>query len=341
MTLPYGDQPRLEQAPADLAAENPAEDSGREESPVESGAVAPGEETDLAPPPQPLVLEEPPLFASFIQPEVRPPARIPHLGHVLLVLPILLMAAFITRILASIALYFHFGGVSTPEAATNNIAYTLVPEGLIYLLTLAGCLISFPPIWHRSLFQGLQWNGITALHLRWQLMGAGFVCFVLAILNLLFIPGPSNTPIEKVFKEPGAAWFLFLFGITFAPFFEELFFRGFLLPALCTAYDWLAERIYHVPRRPMGPDDEPRWSLSAMVIASCVTSAPFALMHAEQTGNSVDAVLLLACVSLVLCAVRLFTRSLASSVFVHSFYNFLLFSMMLLGTEGFKHLDKM
>jgi membrane protease YdiL (CAAX protease family) len=78
-----------------------------------------------------------------------------------------------------------------------------------------------------------------------------------------------------------------------------------------------------------------------MAIASVVTSAPFAMMHAEQTGNSVDAVLLLACVSLVLCAVRLGTRSLASSVLVHAFYNFLIFSMMLLGTEGFKHMDKM
>jgi hypothetical protein len=64
-------------------------------------------------------------------------------------------------------------------------------------------------------------------------------------------------------------------------------------------------------------------------------------MHAEQTGNSVDAVLLLACVSLVLCAVRLIARSLAASVLVHAFYNFLLFSMMLLGTQGFQHFDKM
>ena len=124
------------------------------------------------------------------------------------------------------------------------------------------------------------------------------------------------------------------FGISFAPFFEELFFRGFLLPSLSTAYDWLAERFYHVPRRPLRSDGSPQWSMSAMVIASLVTSAPFALMHAEQTGNSVDAVLLLACVSIVLCAVRLVTRSLAASVLVHSFYNFLIFSMMLLVLKG-------
>jgi membrane protease YdiL (CAAX protease family) len=46
-------------------------------------------------------------------------------------------------------------------------------------------------------------------------------------------------------------------------------------------------------------------------------------------------------VSLVLCGVRLFTRSLASSTLVHACYNFLIFSIMLVGTGGFRHLDKM
>jgi uncharacterized protein len=46
-------------------------------------------------------------------------------------------------------------------------------------------------------------------------------------------------------------------------------------------------------------------------------------------------------VSLVLCTIRLSTRSLASSVLVHASYNFMLFSIMMLGTGGFRHLDKM
>jgi membrane protease YdiL (CAAX protease family) len=46
-------------------------------------------------------------------------------------------------------------------------------------------------------------------------------------------------------------------------------------------------------------------------------------------------------VSLIICWVRLATRSLAASMVVHACYNFLLFSIMLLGTGGFKHLEKM
>lgn len=78
-----------------------------------------------------------------------------------------------------------------------------------------------------------------------------------------------------------------------------------------------------------------------MIVGSVLTSVPFALMHAEQTGYSLGPFLLLVCVSMVLCWVRLGTRSLAASVLVHSTYNFLLFSLMLAGTGGFKHLDKM
>jgi membrane protease YdiL (CAAX protease family) len=78
-----------------------------------------------------------------------------------------------------------------------------------------------------------------------------------------------------------------------------------------------------------------------MVIASIATSLPFALVHAEQQGHALGPFLLLIAVSLVLCAVRLFTRSLACSVVVHACYNFLLFSLMLIGTGGFRHLEKM
>ena len=78
-----------------------------------------------------------------------------------------------------------------------------------------------------------------------------------------------------------------------------------------------------------------------MVFASLVVSAPFALMHAEQVGKAWGPVLLLYCVSLILCVVRLWTRSLAASTLVHSAYNFMLFAMMLWQTGGFRHLDRM
>jgi hypothetical protein len=64
-------------------------------------------------------------------------------------------------------------------------------------------------------------------------------------------------------------------------------------------------------------------------------------MHAPQTGFSVGPFLLLVGVSIVLCGIRLWTRSLAASTLVHASYNFMLFSMMLVGTQGFRHMEKM
>ena len=348
MTLPPGDEPQAVQPPAELAGELPVEDCGKDDAPAESNPSLlsnpslangdPSQTATLTSQPGP---EEPHLFANVFQPEVPPPVRIPHIGHVLLFAAYLGLGLIVSYIFLGVAVHFRLFHVSTLQATVNDIHYALGSELILYLVAFAAAYFTFPLIWHKSFFAGLQWNGSTALRLRWSLIGVGCLCFLLAILNIIFVPGPSNTPIEKIFKQPGAAWLLFLFGITFAPFFEELFFRGFLLPALCTAYDWLAEKFFHSPQHSLGPDGQPHWSFSAMVIASLVTSVPFALMHAEQTGNSVDAVVLLGFVSLALCAVRLITRSLASSVLVHAFYNFLIFSMMLLGTEGFKHLDKM
>jgi hypothetical protein len=283
-----------------------------------------------------------PIFHSFTEPEQPPPpARIPHLGHFLLLLVVLAIGFVGAVVVVLIALHFHVHGVSTLEGTKTDIYYTLGSEGLGYLFTVLGCMAVFPLLWHKSLFAGIQWNGASAIRLRWRLVSAAFVCLLLALLNSVVLPGPAHAPIEDIFREPGAAWLLAIFGVTVAPFFEEMFFRGFLLPALCTAYDWCAEKMYDVPRRPLAENGHPQWSFPAMAIAAVVTSIPFAGMHAAQTGYSIGPFLLLVGVSIVLCGVRLWTRSLASSTLVHASYNFMLFSIMLIGTHGFRHLDKL
>jgi membrane protease YdiL (CAAX protease family) len=309
--------------------ESASVDSTHEETPHQT------ELTDAQPEAQPL------LFQSWSAPVVRPVVRIPNFGHLCLLVLLLLFGVLGAGILLRIGLHLHLFGVSTIQSAMAEIHYTLGTEAALYLFTFVACVLIFPLVWHKSFFAGVQWNGRTALRLRRRLLSAACVCFLLALLNGLLMPGPTNTPIEQIFRSPGAAWLLFAFGVTFAPFFEEMFFRGFVLPSLCTAYDWLAEKTTGAPMRPLDENGHPQWSVSAVVVASIATSIPFAAMHAAQTGYSFGPFLLLVGVSLVLCIVRLSTRSLASSVLVHASYNFLLFAIMLLGTDGFRHLDKM
>jgi hypothetical protein len=284
---------------------------------------------------------EPPLFQSYSQPELHLPARIPHLGHLCLLAAMAAIGLLGASLLTRSALYFHLFGVTTVKQAMDDFRYTLGSQTAFYLITFGASLLFFPLLWGKGLFAGMQWNASSAAAQRWRLIGAAAVCFVLAMVDGILLPGPNDTPIDKVLRSPDAPWLLFAFGVTLAPFFEEIAFRGFLLPALCTAYDWISEQTSGQTPPLLGPNGHPQWSIPAMMVASLLTSVPFALMHAEQTGYSLGPFLLLLCVSLVLCWARLSTRSLAASVLVHACYNFMLFFFMLLGTGGFRQLDKM
>jgi membrane protease YdiL (CAAX protease family) len=284
---------------------------------------------------------EQPLFQSWSQPDIPVAARIPNFGD-LCILGLLVSLALIGTILLTwSALHFHLFGVTTLQQANTDIHYSLGSMIILYLLSFLACLLIFPLMWHKGFFAGLQWNATTALRLRWWLFGAAGICFGLAMIDEILMPGPPNAPIDKLFQTRLAAWLLFAYGVTLAPFFEEMFFRGFLLPALCTAWDWTIEKSTGKPALPLGANGHPQWSIFAMVIASILTSIPFALMHAEQIAHAVGPLVLLFFVSLILCTARLATRSLAASVFIHASYNFFLFSLMLLATGGFQHLDKM
>ncbi len=287
--------------------------------------------------------EDPPLFHQFTS-YVPPKERIPHAGHLAILCLLSLCSLIVAILIARAGVHYHLFHVKTVAQASTEIHYTLGTEGIFYILTLALCILVFPLVWNKPFFVGLQWRGQVALQRLGPLSGAAVVCFILAVIDGVLIPGPKDAPIDEIFRMPGAAWLLFGFGVTFAPFFEELAFRGFLLPALCTGIDWLGEKAGHHPPPPLDENDHPHWSMRAMAISAFLTSIVFALMHAEQTGTTLHSLgpfLLLVCVSLVLCAARLWLRSLAASVVIHACYNFLLFSLMFLGTSGFKHLDKM
>ena len=348
---PADDSVSLAPAPSGISAdEQPIEFTPTAPEPAE---VTPEEPNPPAPeqlfvsyaPPDPSALTpdfEPQLFQSFTQPPVRPPTRIPHLGHLSLLIPIGGVAFACTIAVLFIPMRFHlFGWSLSPQAAATNVQLILATEAILYLFTFALSFVIFPHFWHEKFFAGLQWRGAVALHRFWPLAATALGCAALAALDEVFMPGPSNAPIEKMMRAPGAAWLMFAFGTTIAPFFEEMFFRGFLLPALCTVWDWTAERLAQRPAPPLDPNGHPQWSISAMIAGSVLTSVPFALLHVDQQGHSLGPFLLLIVVSLVLCTVRLKTRSLAASTLVHACYNFIIFALALVGTGGFRHFDKM
>lgn len=278
----------------------------------------------------------------FAPPVLEPPVhRIPNAADAAFFLLLLLFGFLTTMGVVGLSLYFHWFGLRDFSQMQNDTRVALGSQALLYLFALGAAVPFYRMVWGKSLLDGLHWHGATAIRRKYWLFGTALLCNVLAMLGDWFMPFPQHAPIDKMFSTTTDAWLLMGFGVTVAPFFEEMIFRGFLVPAMATAWDWVRERMTGSSPRKLDDEGNPIWSVGAMVFAALTVSAPFALMHAEQVAKAWGPISLLYGVSLVLCIVRLRTRSLAASTLVHSAYNFLLFAAMFVQTDGFRHLDKM
>jgi membrane protease YdiL (CAAX protease family) len=163
-------------------------------------------------------------------------------------------------------------------------------------------------------------NFLAAIHWNWpskpgRYLLAGFVLSVALQGLARLLPIPKNLPIDNFFQTSAEAWVLSIFGITFAPMLEELYFRGFLYPVLSR---WLG-----------------------MIAGVLLTALPFALLHAPQLGFAWGPVLVIFLVGATLTIVRARTDSVASGVLVHFAYNATLLVLMYIATDGFRHLEKL
>jgi membrane protease YdiL (CAAX protease family) len=161
---------------------------------------------------------------------------------------------------------------------------------------------------------------LAAIHWNWpQNAGAylfGGVLLSLALQALAHVlPMPKHLPIDTFFSTPAEAWALTIFGVTLAPLLEELFFRGFLYPVL---------------RRSFG--------VTAAIFA---TAFAFALLHGSQLKFSWGPVLVIFLVGTVLTMVRAYKNSVAAGLIMHIAYNGTISVLMFVGTDGFRHLEKL
>ena len=258
--------------------------------------------------------------------------RIPHFGHLALLLGLLAFSAFLAVVAFALALKGH-------PALRDSAVVQMALEATIYLLTLAASFKVFPLLWKRSFLDGIEFNTL-ALRRNWpRLLATGILLCVLAQIPDRFITEPKHLEIEHLMSTQAGAWAAMLLGVLLAPLCEEIVFRGFLLPALATAYDWLS-----LERTPAGLE---RWHAStahttpARIFAALLSSLAFALLHAPQDHYAWGIIGVLFCVGLALAYVRLKTHSVACSTLVHMTYNGTLFAVMLVVTHGFRHLERL
>ena len=262
-----------------------------------------------------------------------PAKRIPHLGHAVLFFSL----AFLLVNLCALAVFSAFN--IRLELMDRHPGVALTSQALAYALTLATSAWLFPRIWHRSFLHGIQWN-VLAAHRRWYLVVPGGVLLsAVAQAALHFLPSPETTAFDNLLKTQHSAWLLAAFAVLLAPVTEEIAFRGFLLPALATAYDWLAlERTQAGLRKWQNSSMQ---TASALVFAAIFSSVPFALLHADQLSHAWGAVGVLYGVSLVLSFVRIRTHSVACSALMHATYNFSIFAVIFFSSGAFRHLERL
>jgi membrane protease YdiL (CAAX protease family) len=263
-------------------------------------------------------------------------SRIPNLLHFIFFLILTVFALLLSE--AVILALAHGAPV---EETLKNQRLQLVANVSTYLVALAVAFFAMPVFWHRPFLVGLGWNW-RAVKPWFCAVGlaAGFAAQGLTV----FMPHPKDLPVEEIFRNPALIWFLVVFGVIVGPLFEEVMFRGFLLPAIAIAVDWV--RIPRSADQMASLENLIAWrsatgySQAALIAGSVVTSLLFALIHGPQLGFTLPALALLVCVSLGLCWVRIRTGSVAASTFVHGCYNLSVFITLFVSTSGFRHLDK-
>jgi uncharacterized protein len=265
-----------------------------------------------------------------------PPRRIPNFGHTVLFFTVAIIVLLLTSVsVFALVMGFHLLGTETPEQLLREPRLLIPSMAVAYLIAGAIVWAIFTYLWQQTFLRGLHWNFAAVLR-RWKPLLAGGVVLSLAVQFLSnFLPVPKTLPIDDFFRTSADVWMVALFGTFVAPIFEELAFRGFLLPSLASAWDWLQGR-----RADAGVDQDPQWSIAALVVSCTITSIAFALVHADQLAHAWAPLAVLFGVSLVLCGVRLWTQSLAASTMIHATYNGTIFTILFFVTGGFRHLDK-
>lgn len=130
-----------------------------------------------------------------------------------------------------------------------------------------------------------------------------------AIGGVLLRTPEIQSTIHQLMRDRWSALLIGVLATTLAPLFEELLFRGFLLPLLVRSFG------------------------SAAGVVLC--SLPFTMLHGPQYHWTWQHLLLLFAASVAFSLVRLRTGSTAASTFVHAAYNLTFFVVYVLSGKDF------
>lgn len=235
---------------------------------------------------------------------------------VLLILMAAVCAIVFSVLAGTAAIYIaHYPHSFDPKELGENALFVIPMQMIAYLLVV-GFMAGL--VWMRhqqGLWEAIGWNMPSErLAMAALAMGGVLGLFSEVSSTLLQRWTPKTLPIEQLFRDPSSGYLLAGFGVLVAPLVEELFFRGFLYPAVA------------------------RWTGPAISII--FTAGAFAALHGAQLAYAWPPLLVLFIVGMVFTLIRARTGSVATCVMVHVGYNLTLFIMLFVLTGGFHHMER-
>lgn len=207
------------------------------------------------------------------------------------------LALFVSAILPSVALaalLLRGSRAIAPRFFAGDAATTLAFQSFMYVFLLGALYLLISWRYRRPFWSSIGWTFPIPRAPRLLALGAA-LAIALSTLGVVLRAPFVHSPIEDMITSRAALAVVMLFGVLLAPLFEEMLFRGFLLPLLA---------------RSLGA-----WT------GILLTTLPFALLHGPQNGWAWQQVVLIGFAGAVFGYVRYRTGSTSASFLLHAAYN--------------------
>ncbi len=207
------------------------------------------------------------------------------------------LALYLGAVLPSWALAFLLSQTSrslAPRLFSSDAVRTLVFQSFMYVFLVGALYLVIAGRYHEPFWRSLGWTFPIPHPLLLLTVGPA-LAVALSALGVLLRAPMDGSQIEILIKSRASLAAIILFGVLLAPIFEEMLFRGFLLPLLA---------------RSLGPE-----------LGILLTAIPFALLHGAQNQWAWQPVLLIGIAGIAFGYVRYKTGSTTAAFLMHSAYN--------------------
>jgi membrane protease YdiL (CAAX protease family) len=188
--------------------------------------------------------------------------------------------------------FVRLGLTLTPNAFSNNAVRQLAFQSAIYALLVGALYIVIASRYQQPFWQSMGWVA-PERGKWWCILGGPALAIGLSVLGVALRAPAIDTPMQNLISEARVAFAFF--AVVLGPLFEELLFRGFLLPLL---------------QRSLGP-----WP--AIVLAA----TGFALLHGQQYQWAWQQLLVVGLAGVAFGYARYKTGSTAAGALLHGGYN--------------------